>query len=289
MIPRSQPQLSTANTWTAPQTYQAIDAGSDAFFSFKADASDTTSSQFRWIGRTTIFAGTKNFVVKGGFNIAPSGGAVDAAKPILTDEWEPDYNTGTRRVVERMISFTAPGRPTQRPIGLFLDWQEAAPSVDGNSLAFNIEQLFQNDGLGTTRIFTSDKVSGFVSAYPGRFESSLYCNAPSGTNQYTMGIAQLYNGAIKSGFQSRGALYVNPDDSHTDYSATFRNGVGALGPLYCTNSDASPLFYLNNSGHIHTNQRAAATGPVGTVTGKMPVYNTSGVLQGYVPIYDAIT
>lgn len=42
-------------------------------------------------------------------------------------------------------------------------------------------------------------------------------------------------------------------------------------------------------GKIGTNQSASASTAVGTLAAKAPVYNESGTLLGYIPIYDSIT
>jgi len=47
-------------------------------------------------------------------------------------------------------------------------------------------------------------------------------------------------------------------------------------------------FGIQNDGKIMTNQTAAAT-TLGNVTDKMPIYDGTGTLVGYIPIYDAIT
>jgi len=47
-------------------------------------------------------------------------------------------------------------------------------------------------------------------------------------------------------------------------------------------------FGVGATGQIKTNQTSAGT-TLGTVTGKMPVYNASGTLVGYLPVYDDIT
>jgi len=47
-------------------------------------------------------------------------------------------------------------------------------------------------------------------------------------------------------------------------------------------------FGIQNDGKIMTNQTAAAT-TLGSVTDKIPIYDGTGTLVGYIPIYDAIT
>lgn len=55
-----------------------------------------------------------------------------------------------------------------------------------------------------------------------------------------------------------------------------------------TSGGVETFAVVNSSGIIRTNQTAAATTP-GSVTHKMPIYDTSGTLVGYIPIYNAIT
>lgn len=55
------------------------------------------------------------------------------------------------------------------------------------------------------------------------------------------------------------------------------------------NSSNVSQFLILTDGKIRTNQTAAATVAVGTLAGKMPIYNIAGTLIGYVPLYDAIT
>lgn len=48
-------------------------------------------------------------------------------------------------------------------------------------------------------------------------------------------------------------------------------------------------FAIGATGQIRTNQTASATGPVGSIVAKLPIYNASGTLVGYVPLYNSIT
>jgi hypothetical protein len=54
------------------------------------------------------------------------------------------------------------------------------------------------------------------------------------------------------------------------------------------NSDAAVQWGIGPTGQQKTNQIAAATGPVGNIVGKEPVYDTAGTLLGYRAIYDTI-
>jgi hypothetical protein len=52
------------------------------------------------------------------------------------------------------------------------------------------------------------------------------------------------------------------------------------------NSDLA--FRVGMNGQIITNQTTSAT-TLGSVARRMPIYNTSGGLIGYIPVYDSIT
>lgn len=54
------------------------------------------------------------------------------------------------------------------------------------------------------------------------------------------------------------------------------------------NNATAVQYAIGPAGELKTNQTSAGT-TLGTVTGKLPVYNAAGTLVGYVPIYDAIT
>lgn len=48
------------------------------------------------------------------------------------------------------------------------------------------------------------------------------------------------------------------------------------------------LFQIGGTGNIRTNQRVAGT-TLGSVTGKIEIFNESGVSQGFLPLYNSIT
>jgi hypothetical protein len=54
------------------------------------------------------------------------------------------------------------------------------------------------------------------------------------------------------------------------------------------NSAASILFAVEADGDIRTSRASSGT-TLGNVTNKLPLYNASGTLLGYIPIYDSIT
>lgn len=54
------------------------------------------------------------------------------------------------------------------------------------------------------------------------------------------------------------------------------------------NSAASVLFAVEADGDIRTSRASSGT-TLGSVTNKLPIYNASGTLLGYIPIYDSIT
>ena len=49
-------------------------------------------------------------------------------------------------------------------------------------------------------------------------------------------------------------------------------------------ANSQDLFRIGNTGRIHTNQ-LQAPGGAGIVQHRLPVFNTSGVLEGYIRVY----
>lgn len=64
-------------------------------------------------------------------------------------------------------------------------------------------------------------------------------------------------------------------------------GLGTFA-LNCTDNGSVVIFGIERDGKIRTNQADVGTTP-GTVQGKIPVYDQSGTLLGYVALYDDIT
>lgn len=74
-------------------------------------------------------------------------------------------------------------------------------------------------------------------------------------------------------FESAGLLADNHDTTH---------------PIFLARDNQTTAFGIHDAGHIMTNQTAAATTP-GSVTDRLPIYDTNNVLVGYIPVYDDIT
>ena len=71
-------------------------------------------------------------------------------------------------------------------------------------------------------------------------------------------------------------------------------GMAALGDVDENNSGVAiiaddNLGQASVRGKFGTNQNVSASGPVGTVVAKLPIYNLAGTLVGYIPIYNSIT
>jgi hypothetical protein len=63
-------------------------------------------------------------------------------------------------------------------------------------------------------------------------------------------------------------------------------GAGNSGTLAVVDPDGVVVF---SNIDLATTQSVSATGPVGTVVGKLPIKDATGTLLGYLPIYSSIT
>lgn len=76
----------------------------------------------------------------------------------------------------------------------------------------------------------------------------------------------------------------------TGKSKWVRISSDAGGTFQILSDDRSTvIFSISNTGGIGVPNSAAATGPVGAVTGKLQIFNAAGASLGYIPIYNAIT
>jgi hypothetical protein len=70
---------------------------------------------------------------------------------------------------------------------------------------------------------------------------------------------------------------------------TAKGAVGQTANLFqCVDSAGNTKFAIEADGDIRTSRASPAT-PPGSVTAKLPVYDASGTLLGFLPIYDSIS
>lgn len=295
---------------------------------------DPDSEPYNFVGGSYANdVGTDNFVVRLGHNITAGGGAVDAARPYVADEWEQDYYNpilGPGRYVERHLSFKAPGEDIQRVWTFGGRWDAEPATPAQNQLGFNVDSIYHYNRDRTDQYWTVDGVYGMQ-----------FTNIPFGTNntettaehliirgpaaQTTPFITVAQNGITCISVNSKAEMFIDGSSVGAGAGGTamlqVRGRVGTSLSVLFEDRNAQPIFSIagdgsytlnnglllqrnsisvqtsggvetfavvNSSGIIRTNQTAAATTP-GSVTHKMPIYDTSGTLVGYIPIYNAIT
>lgn len=324
----------TANTWTALQSTQ-ISASNYIFHQVLPESSDSYSKPLNFIASSFANSNsTKNFVFRIGHNLANGGGATDASRSTLQDEWEQHYVAGGVDVVERHMGFAPAGGSVQRFITFLGRSDGTAPaSSNENILGFIADKIYMRERTNTTEYLSVDAASGFAvknvglsvetvgtsltamnlklpNSATGNFLTFTY-NSSGFSEMNSWG--QLYlTGSGKTGSAPRASLVTlrgSSSSAHTfwvedtggtpnlliqsdgtvNIYRTTTHYVRSSNGVYHQNLSSTTHFAVLASGQIWTNQRSAATGPVGTVTGKMPIYNTSGTIQGYIAIYDAIT
>lgn len=325
-----------AETYLTPSDsfgFQTNDASDTPMITFEPDSDDTQSEAFNLVGRSFDFSGTQNYVWRMGHNMNPAGAPVNSSRPMMGDEYEQFYRSGSFRSAERHIGvFQAPGRAVQRPITIFLDSVEAAPSINGNNLGINIEQLYVNDGLSATRRLTVDGTSGVLVtdvplavSHTSTSKDALTLNLPTSTTGKYLSFSynavefdsmnkfgELYlTGSGQAGAGVRSALLTVKGRSQTTHVVQFEQSdstpnfqiasdgsyiiyrtvthyMRTSNGLYLQNTSNVTQFSVQANGQLWTNQRVAAT-TLGSVTGKIEVFNTSGVSQGFLPLYGSIT
>lgn len=137
----------------------------------------------------------------------------------------------------------------------------AAPDQSGDLIA-----VFDDDG--TTKLWRI-KSNGQLESW-----NDILLTGLDGTTHTTL----LENGGIQTAtsFDSTIAADLTVENSHATHA------------IRVTTKAGTEKFGVYGDGKIRTNQTASASTP-GTVTARMPIYNASGTLVGYIPIYDAIT
>ena len=152
-----------SNTWTAPQSTQ-ISASNYIFKQVLPEASDTYSKPFNFIASSFANSdSTKNFVFRIGHNLANGGGATDASRSTLQDEWEQHYVAGGVDVVERHMGFTPAGGSVQRFITFLGRSDGTAPaSSNENILGFIADKVYIRERTNTTEYLSVDAASGFA-------------------------------------------------------------------------------------------------------------------------------
>lgn len=74
----------------------------------------------------------------------------------------------------------------------------------------------------------------------------------------------------------------------SDGSQVALQTVIATGETQIENLTLGNVLRIANA-RIETDTIQSATGPVGTVVGKLEVFNQAGVSEGFIPVYDTIT
>jgi hypothetical protein len=114
------------------------------------------------------------------------------------------------------------------------------------------------------------------------------------TTQWSIRILSVYPSTLAGalgvgGTTAPGAqLQVNPTAAGVTGALVRGYASQSANLLELQNSASAIQFAIGPAGSIRTNQTAAGT-VLGSVTNKLPIYNTAGTLIGYAPIYDAIT
>lgn len=188
------------------------------------------------------------------------------------------------------------------------EWQNSSGTVvaavlPGGGLHIKSQDLYRSILLEKNGVGTQAAAITFQSgadSYTMGIEGTRFCVTAgmfvSGQKLIQFGTSA-YGRSIHSSDSSNlyGAGGINseiaPSASYPAYHAIMRGtpagGEEAIrvtsGPTY-----SDKVFAVNYDGKIKTNQTSAGT-TLGTVTGKMPIYNESGTLIGYIPIYDSIT
>lgn len=97
--------------------------------------------------------------------------------------------------------------------------------------------------------------------------------------------------AIKLRYDDLGVRFIQLDGNEIEIQSTLADlgdfeGQGNNG--YVRVDDTNSRAILNNL-DLCTTQSVSATGPVGTVVGKLAIRDAGGTLLGYLPIYNSIT
>lgn len=317
-----------STTWASTQNVQ-ITPNNYIFWQILPEASDTYSKPFNFVASS--FANTdatKNFVFRMGPNLANGGGAVDASRSTLQDEWEQHYVAGGVDVVERHMSFAPAGGSVQRFITFLGRSDGTAPaSSNENILGFIADKIYMRERTNTTEYLSVDAAGGFAvknlgmsvetvgtsltalnlklpNSATGNFLTFSYNAAGFGEmNAY----GQLYlTGSSKSGSATRPSLVtfkgvsnsahtlwvedVNgapnlliQSDGTVNIYRTTTHYVRSSNGVYFQDLSSNTQFAVLANGRIWTNQ-VSASAPVSGATKKLAIYNTSGVLEGYVAI-----
>lgn len=100
-------------------------------------------------------------------------------------------------------------------------------------------------------------------------------------------LVQATTSAIQANFVSTGNTLFSVV---TSSPALIAKGVASMTAdlFQCQDSTGAIQFAVGKDGKLKTNQSSSGTTP-GSVVKKLPVYEASGTLLGYIPIYDSIT
>lgn len=147
-------------------------------------------------------------------------------------------------------------------------------------------------GGASTNYWTFNGVTGFLGPDPAVVTpfTEFTVQTDDGSDIDLDGVSGDLNIGLNEDFNLQAARDVN-------MSAGVGAGAGDVnidastgtGPSSGNVNIRAGLIVSFNSDKIHFHGKAVATGPVGTIIGKVPIHDSSGTLIGYFPVYDTIT
>lgn len=217
-----------------------------------------------------------------------------------------------------------PTTQTATTYGVYFDFTGAGSSNQGNQ-AFRVNFnagytgsnycsaasfLNQNAGTGTTLIYSSASnpatnhgtltvAIGATSGYNignlclaenGVFNSAVWaCSTVAKNSATNIGIAAFALNTGTTPIQCAGYFGLQNSTPTFVSAALICDNGGTSSPIFLGRANGTTQFALDSSGNQQIGNSATASVGVGTIVGKYPIYNTSGVLLGYMPIYGSIT
>jgi hypothetical protein len=141
-------------------------------------------------------------------------------------------------------------------------------------------------------------VTQIFDARPNPANDSLICWGHTGVND-VIALEVLGSGKV----QMQGPVHIGGFTLTTNANlfvignvgqAGFEVRLGHSGPhpenaLQIKGPAAAQVFAVNWDGEVLTNQTTGVSGVLGSVVAKMPIFDSSGTLVGYLPLYDSIT
>lgn len=295
-------KLDQPNTFTEDQTFDGdilgenvtITADNALNISSPSGGLSATSGNVVLSGNNVSLSGTTNVYLDGGglTSVDPTTGSISVTNSLSCNTATTGNLTANGTVT---ISGTTPtltlthdgtGNPKIR-------WRQLDSSQNGIG-------FYKVDGSGTeTQLFRIQDNGNM------RFNQCLTFGGVMGINEN----AGFYRGNSNSGprFKFNGGgepmAQLSEGSGTNSYTSVLQIDIGNVGNkglvikgkasqtadlVQATDSTNAVQFGVAADGKVKTNQTSAGT-TLGTVTGKMPVYDASGTLVGYMPIYDSIT